>query len=150
MKQEPLTESYFYILLCLHAGPNHGYGIMQKTMELSEGHVRIGSGTMYGAVSNMMGKGWIRECPGADASLLNRRRQYELTEAGRNVLMAEIDRLHHLARVADMVMAKVPQKALWALHAQENSPKTPVRDSCPTPDTVLSTDNERRGHVCEN
>ena len=50
-KQEPLTESYFYILLCLYNGPNHGYGIMQQTAELSEGHVKIGSGTMYGATN---------------------------------------------------------------------------------------------------
>ena len=98
-----MTESYFYILLCLYAGPNHGYGIMQKTLELSQGHVHIGSGTMYGAVSNMMSKGWIRECPGADTTLLSRRRQYELTDAGRKVLMDEIDRLNHLTRVADMV-----------------------------------------------
>ena len=42
---EPLTESYFYILLCLYRGPNHGYGIMRQALELSEGHVRIGSGT---------------------------------------------------------------------------------------------------------
>ena len=55
-KQEPLTESYFYILLCLYNGPNHGYGIMQQTAELSEGHVKIGSGTMYGATGNMMKK----------------------------------------------------------------------------------------------
>ena len=48
-KVEPLTESYFYILLCLANGPNHGYGIMQRTKELSAGEVKIGSGTMYGA-----------------------------------------------------------------------------------------------------
>ena len=35
-KVEPLTESYFYILLCLANGPNHGYGIMQRTKELSD------------------------------------------------------------------------------------------------------------------
>ena len=58
-KKEPLTESYFYILLCLYRHANHGYGIMQEAVELSGGRVRIGSGTMYGAVSNMMKKGWI-------------------------------------------------------------------------------------------
>ena len=55
-KKEPLTESYFYILLCLYRHANHGYGIMQEAGELSGGRVRIGSGTMYGAVSNMMKK----------------------------------------------------------------------------------------------
>ena len=47
-KNEPLTESYFYILLCLYHTSMHGYGIMQKTAELSQGNVKIGSGTMYG------------------------------------------------------------------------------------------------------
>ena len=60
-KSEPMSESYFYILLCLAKGANHGYGIMQMTAQLSEGTVTIGSGTMYGATSNMMKKGWIHE-----------------------------------------------------------------------------------------
>ena len=51
-KFEPLSESYFYILLCLSKGANHGYGIMKMTEALSQGEVKIGSGTMYGATSN--------------------------------------------------------------------------------------------------
>lgn len=98
---EPLTESYFYILLCLYDGPSHGYGIMQRTLSLSEGHVRIGSGTMYGATSNMMKKGWIEELPTPDA---DRRRLYRLTGTGRQALLDEADRLRHLAKAADDVM----------------------------------------------
>ena len=60
-KKEPLTESYFYILLCLCGHTSHGYGIMQEAGRLSGGRVKIGSGTMYGAVSNMIKKGWITE-----------------------------------------------------------------------------------------
>ncbi len=63
-KREPLTESYFYILLCLYSHANHGYGIMQEAGRLSGGRVKIGSGTMYGAVSNMIKKGWIMESDG--------------------------------------------------------------------------------------
>ena len=98
---EPLTESYFYILLCLYDGPSHGYGIMRRTLELSEGHVHIGSGTMYGATGSMMKKGWIKELPTPDA---DRRRLYELTEAGRQVLLDEADRLRHLAAAADDII----------------------------------------------
>ena len=47
-KNEPMSESYYYILLCLSRGPNHGYGIMRMAAQLSGGEVRIGSGTMYG------------------------------------------------------------------------------------------------------
>ena len=99
-KPEPLTESYFFILLCLYRGPNHGYGIMQQTMELSGGNVRIGSGTMYGATGNMMKKGWIEECP---AEGFDRKRQYRLTETGRQVLMDEIARLRYLNQAAQDV-----------------------------------------------
>ena len=100
-KTEPLTESYFFILLCLYRGPNHGYGIMQQTLALSNGNVRIGSGTMYGATSQMMKKGWIEECP---ADGFNRKRQYQLTEVGRQILLEEVTRLRHLVQTASEVM----------------------------------------------
>ena len=100
-KTEPLTESYFYILLCLYRGPNHGYGIMQQTLALSDGHVRIGSGTMYGATGNMMKKGWIEECPSEG---FDRKRQYRLTDAGRQVLLEEVARLRHLSTAAEDVI----------------------------------------------
>lgn len=94
-RSEPLSESYFYILLCLAKGENHGYGIMQMTDLLSGGDVKIGSGTMYGATSNMMKKGWIREImsnePGQE-----RRRLYQLTESGREALRTEVARLQRM------------------------------------------------------
>ena len=100
---EPLTESYYYILLCLYDGPKHGYGIMQKTLALSAGTVRIGSGTMYGAAGNMIRKGWIEEQP-SEGGGFSRRRIYRLTDAGRDVLLGEIARLRHLMDVADAVI----------------------------------------------
>jgi len=100
---EPLTESYFYILLCLYEGPNHGYGIMQKTLALSAGNVRLGSGTMYGAAGNMIRKGWIEEQPSEDGGF-SRRRMYRLTDAGRDVLLGEVARLRHLVDVAEIVV----------------------------------------------
>ena len=101
-KSEPMSESYYYILLCLAKGANHGYGIMQMTEALSQGDVTIGSGTMYGATSNMMKKGWIREIvsnePGQE-----RRRLYQLTESGREALRAETARLQRMLANAQEV-----------------------------------------------
>lgn len=99
-KQEPLTESYFYILLCLYAGPKHGYGIMQETALLSDGNVKIGSGTMYGATGNMLKKGWISERV-SNQPEDNRKRLYELTELGREVIKSEVERLRHLTEKAE-------------------------------------------------
>ena len=100
--KEPLTESYFYILLCLYQGPKHGYGIMQQTQELSGGRVKIGSGTMYGATGNMMKKGWIEEC--MDMADGERRRSYRLTDEGRVVLEADRERLKELVNNAERMM----------------------------------------------
>lgn len=100
--KEPLTESYFYILLCLCQGPKHGYGIMQQTAELTGGRVKIGSGTMYGATSNMMKKGWIEEC--VDIADGERRRLYRLTDEGRAALDAERERLKELLNNAEKMM----------------------------------------------
>lgn len=94
-KIEPLSESYYYILLCLSKGPNHGYGIMQMTERLSEGEVIIGSGTMYGATSNMMKKGWIQEVFSNNPGL-ERKRLYQLTDSGKEVLRTEISRLKRM------------------------------------------------------
>ncbi len=100
--KEPLTESYFYILLCLSEGTKHGYGIMQQTQEMTRGRVKIGSGTMYGATGNMMKKGWIEEC--MDTSDGERRRSYRLTEEGRSVLRDECERLKELLSNAEKLM----------------------------------------------
>ena len=102
-KNEPLTESYFYILLCLYHGSLHGYGIMQKTAELSQGNVKIGSGTMYGATDNMMKKGWIRETF-SDNPEDKRKRLYELTDSGREALKQEMRRLKYLVEISKKVI----------------------------------------------
>ena len=57
-----LTESTYYILLSL-VSPQHGYGIMQQAEALSNGRVRLAAGTLYGALSAMVDKGWIRQLP---------------------------------------------------------------------------------------
>ena len=101
-RSEPMSESYYYILLCLAKGANHGYGIMQMTEKLSKGDVTIGSGTMYGATGNMMKKGWIREIMSNEAGL-ERRRQYQLTDSGRAALRAEILRLRRMLENAEGV-----------------------------------------------
>ena len=94
-KAEPLSESYFYILLCLSKGANHGYGIMKQTEQLSQGQVKIGSGTMYGATSNMIKKGWIHEIisdePGAE-----KKRLYALTAEGTEAFKIEVQRLKRM------------------------------------------------------
>ena len=87
-----LTEAVYYILLSL-LKPLHGYGIMQNAESLSGGRVKLAAGTLYGAINSLLDKGWITALPGEKDS---RKKEYLITEAGRNVLMEEISRLKEL------------------------------------------------------
>ena len=92
MENIALTESTYYILLALR-NPQHGYGIMQNVEEMSRGRVHLAAGTLYGALTAMQEKRWIRLLPG-DAN--SRKKEYMLTEEGKNILIAEIGRLQEL------------------------------------------------------
>lgn len=92
MENIVLTESTYYILLSLVA-PNHGYGIMQSVETMSGGRVRMAPGTLYGALNSLQEKKWIILLPGDEGS---RKKEYILTDDGREVLKAEVQRLKEL------------------------------------------------------
>ena len=98
--QAALTEAVYYILLSL-ASPRHGYGIMQETERMSSGRVKLAAGTLYGALNGLLDRGWIRAVPGAEDS---RRKEYALTEAGREALNRELDRLRELVDNGEIVL----------------------------------------------
>ena len=101
-----LTESTYYILLSL-VSPQHGYGIMQQAEELSKGRVRLAAGTLYGALSAMVDKGWIEQLPVESGS---RKKEYQLTEKGRSVLEKEVDRLRELADNGERILGKAQEE----------------------------------------
>jgi len=87
-----LTEAVFYTLLALHA-PLHGYGIMQETEKMSNGRLKLSAGTLYGVLSTMLEKGWIKALPGEEES---RRKDYQITEQGKTIVRGEMARLEEL------------------------------------------------------
>lgn len=89
-----LTETVFYILLSLYT-PLHGYGIMQKAAQLSGGRVNLGAGTLYGAISTLAEKAWIKPAGNNQDS---RKKEYLITEAGKNAVKFEILRLEELLK----------------------------------------------------
>ena len=98
----PLSAPVFHILLALADGEAHGYAIMQDVATRSEGVVRLGPGTLYGAIARMLEEGLIEESqerpdPSLDDS---RRRYYRLTPFGGEVLACETRRLSVLLRAA--------------------------------------------------
>lgn len=100
---EPLTPQVFHILLALADAPRHGYAIMREVEERTGGAVRIGAGTLYGAIRRLRDQGWIEELAEAPAEVERgdeRRRYYRLTGAGRAGARAEAERLERLLEQA--------------------------------------------------
>ena len=99
-----LTEAIYYILLALQE-PLHGYGIMQKTSAMSKGRLILSAGTLYGAISNLLEKGWILPC-GESSDTDGRRKMYQITDKGQEVLLAEFQRLEELVENGRMNIKK--------------------------------------------
>ena len=98
----PLTPAFFNILLALADGEKHGYAIMQEVIAHTDGKVRLGPGTLYGAIKRLLEDNLIAESaerpdPAHDDE---RRRYYGLTEFGQRVAAAEAARLAELVQLA--------------------------------------------------
>ena len=96
----PLTPAALNVLLALADGERHGYGIMLEVRERTGGTVRLGPGTLYGAIKRLKEGGVIEESGGSTGEDDERRRYYRLTGFGGEVLAAEVERLDGLVRAA--------------------------------------------------
>jgi DNA-binding PadR family transcriptional regulator len=98
----PLSPSVFHILLALSDGDLHGYGIMQEVSEHTEGQIRLGPGTLYGAIKRLLSDRLIVETDERPDPELDdeRRRYYRLTDFGQRVLKAEVRRISKMISVA--------------------------------------------------
>jgi len=99
-----ISEPVLLILLSLAEQPRHGYAILQDTERMSEGRVRLSTGTLYGALSRLLEEKWIERFKEEDTS--RGRQAYRLTAAGRRNLQMEVSRLQHLTRVAALRVAR--------------------------------------------
>lgn len=88
----PMTETGFYILLCLQRA-NHGYGIVQEVEKKTQGEIRLSPGTMYGSLSKMEKDGLICFVREED-----KRKIYEITPLGAEILELEKKRIERLYR----------------------------------------------------
>lgn len=94
LKYLPLTETTYYTLLALQT-PLHGYAVMQKVDEISQGTVKLGAGTLYGAFAQLEKERLIEKVSEED-----RRKSYQLTPAGRQVLEGQVERLKIMLQAA--------------------------------------------------
>jgi len=86
------------ILASLADKPRHGYALMKNIEEISEGRVRLSTGTLYGAIRRLLEDGWIERFAQKDTS--RDKQAYRLTTAGRGRLKAEVTRMKQLTRAA--------------------------------------------------
>jgi DNA-binding PadR family transcriptional regulator len=97
-----MTEPVLLILLSLASQPRHGYAILQDTERLSNGRVRLSTGTLYGALHRLLADKWIERF--ADQDTARGKQSYRLTSLGRRNLQAEVNRLKQLAQVANRLI----------------------------------------------
>jgi DNA-binding PadR family transcriptional regulator len=106
-KNPPLSSATLHILLALAGGNLHGYGIIKEVARNSDGHYRLGPGTLYDNLKKLMDAGLVSDVP--SSSLAKRksvstkedeRRFYTLTKEGKDVLATEVDRLQSVVSQA--------------------------------------------------
>ena len=108
-RSKPLPAASLHIVLALLAGELHGYALMRRVGELSDGAVRMGPGTLYGTLNRLVDDGLIVETTDQrDRDDGERRRYYELTAAGRATALDELSRLSTLV---DRVAGHLPGRA---------------------------------------
>jgi DNA-binding PadR family transcriptional regulator len=96
----PLTPAVLDIMVVLGDEEMHGYAIMQEVRRRTQGGRRLAPGTLYRSLKQMEERGWVVEAEERpDPSLDDeRRRYYKLTDLGRRVASAELERLEGLVR----------------------------------------------------
>ncbi len=99
---KPLSEPVFLILTSLSAQPRHGYALMQDIEHISNGRVKLSTGTLYGAIRRLLDDRWIQRFEQEDTS--REKQAYKLTREGRGQLQREVERMKYLTRAASARM----------------------------------------------
>jgi DNA-binding PadR family transcriptional regulator len=103
-QRAPLTEPVLLILVSLAEEPRHGYSILKDVERMSGGRVALSTGTLYGALQRLLNQGWIAQFKEDEAA--RDRRAYRLTAQGKRILQAEIERMKHLTKLANLRTAR--------------------------------------------
>ena len=94
----PLSEPVLLILMSLIDKPRHGYALIKDIEALSNGRVRLSTGTLFGALRRLLEDQWIERFEQEDTT--RQKQAYRLTPEGQKQLEQELDRMKHLSRVA--------------------------------------------------
>jgi DNA-binding PadR family transcriptional regulator len=92
------SEPALLILISLADGPKHGYAMTEDIARIAD--LRLGPGTLYGAISRLEARGMI-EAAGAE----DRRNPYRITALGERALRARLASIQNVARVGQRRLA---------------------------------------------
>jgi DNA-binding PadR family transcriptional regulator len=98
-----LHEPTFLILTALAQEPLHGYVLLRRVEELSDGRVRLRAGTLYAALERLVGEGLVA-VDGEEVVEGRLRRYYVLTEIGQHALALEAHRWQENVDAANRVL----------------------------------------------
>ena len=93
-----MREPTYFVLAALLSGPLHGYAIIKRAEEMSDGRVRLATGTLYTALDRLSAEGHVR-LVGEETVEGRIRRYYGLTEAGSAAVRAEAQRMAEAAQL---------------------------------------------------
>lgn len=94
-----MREPTFHVMVALASEERHGYGIIQHVVDVTDGAVRLGPGTLYGALDRLTDEGLVI-ADRTETVAGRERRYYRLTEAGLGELAAEVERRSATVEVA--------------------------------------------------
>lgn len=95
----PLQEPTFLVLAALASESLHGYAIIQRVTELSDGRVQLRAGTLYPALDRLTTDGLV-ELDREEVVDNRLRRYYRLTETGADRLSVDMQRQRRNAEAA--------------------------------------------------
>jgi DNA-binding PadR family transcriptional regulator len=114
MAERSMSEQTFLVLVALADEPRHGYGVVQRVQELSEGRVRLRVGTLYGVLDRLVADGWAEH----DREEIHQgrlRRYYRLTGAGSTALA---DQTRRMAANVDTASRVLRARGQWPRAAE--------------------------------
>src|SRR5262245_7349172 len=97
-----------HILLAFGDADLHGYAVMQKVAHDRSGRIRLGAGTLYGAIKRLTAARLIAVAPQKGKTTDQRRVCYRISAAGREALCEELEHTAEVLRIARSVGMPVP------------------------------------------
>ena len=106
----PLTPASFHVLVALADCDKHGWAVMKEISMRTHGEIRLSPGTLYGLVKRLLKEELIAESNERPPSHWDdhRRRYYRLTELGRRVAEAELERMQTTITGAEAMLRAAP------------------------------------------